>query len=301
MRMVISKILCSCTSENAESDLHTNHQEALLILLREFDRVCRQLHIPYTLFSGTMLGAVRHKGFIPWDDDLDVLMLREDYERFMEQAPSVLDQKIFFLQKEFSEHWPMFFSKLRLNNTTCLETYYPKDLLTHQGVYMDIFPCDSARKSEAGRKIQFWASKVVIAKSLWRRGYLTTDKKKKIFMGLCRVLPRKPFLAIARGGSKKSEFVHTFFGGASGYSKNVYPREYFVSTVLMPFEDGEFFVSSRSHELLEILYGDYMQLPPPEERRIKQHAVLVDLENSYETYREYQKELTFEVLTRSIR
>ena len=69
----------------------------------------------------------------------------------------------------------------------------------------------------------------------------------------------------------------------------------------MPFEGGVFPVSTHYHDLLKILYGDYMQLPPPEERRIKQHAVLVDLENSYETYREYQKELTFEVLTRSIR
>ncbi|MBQ9779577.1 MAG: LicD family protein [Clostridia bacterium] len=281
--------------------MHFKHQAALLTLLREFDRVCRRLNISYTLFSGTMLGAVRHKGFIPWDDDIDVLMLRDDYERFLTQAHTVLDEQTFFLQKEFSEHWPMFFSKLRLNNTACLETYYPKDPLTHQGVYMDIFPCDYARSSEIGRKIQFLASKVVIAKSLWKRGYLTTNKKKKVFMGLCRILPKKLFLSIACGGSDKSEYVHTFFGGASSYSKNVYPREYFATTVMLPFEDGEFSVSSHSQELLKILYGDYMQLPPPEERRIKQHAVLVDLEHSYEIYREYQNNLTFEVLTRSIR
>lgn len=282
-------------------ELHSAHWHALLTLLREFDRVCRHLNISYTLFSGTMLGAVRHQGFIPWDDDLDVLMLREDYERFLAEAHTLLDQKTFFLQKEFSEHWPMFFSKLRLNNTTCLETYYPKDPLTHQGIYMDIFPCDNARDSEAGRKLQFWASKVVIAKSLGRRGYITENHKKKIFMTICRMLPQKPFLAIARSGSTKSEYVHTFFGGASSYSKNVYPREYFGSTVKLLFEGEEFSVSSHSHELLEILYGEYMRLPPPEERRIKQHAVLVDLEHSYEMYREYQKKMTFEVLTKSIR
>ena len=120
-------------------------------------------------------------------------------------------------------------------------------------------------------------------------------------MSICRMLPKRLFVGIARGASKKTAYVHTFFGGASSYSKNVYPREYFATTVPMPFEGEDFSVSSRSHELLEILYGDYMQLPPPEERRIKQHAVLVDLEQSYETYREYQKEMTFEVLTRSIR
>ena len=254
-------------------ELHQGHQQMLLTLLREFDRVCRQLNVSYTLFSGTMLGAVRHKGFIPWDDDLDVLMLREDYRRFLAEAHTVLDEKTFFLQKEFSDHWPMFFSKLRMNNTTCLETYHPKDPLTHQGVYMDIFPCDNARECESGRKLQFLASKVVIAKSLWRRGYVAENAKKKIFMGVCRLLPKKPFLAIAQGGSSKSKYLHSFFGGASSYSKNVYHREYFEDTVKMPFEGEDFSVSSHSHELLEILYGDYMQLPPPEERRIKEAKI----------------------------
>lgn len=282
-------------------EVHDRHQKGLLSLLHEFDRVCRHLDIPYMLFSGTMLGAVRHGGFIPWDDDVDVVMMRDDYERFLREAPTVLDEKIFFLQKEFSEHWPMFFSKLRLNNTTCLETYHPKDPLTHQGVYMDIFPCDRAYDTALGRRIQFLASKVVIAKSLWRRGYEARDKKKKLFMGICRLLPMAPFRAIARSGSAKSKYVHTFFGAASSYSKNVYPREYFRKVVAKTFEDGEFPIPVHAHELLTILYGDYMQLPPPEERRIKQHAVLIDLDHSYEEYREYQKELKFEVLTRSIR
>lgn len=284
-----------------QTDLHKAHLQALCLLLHEFDRVCRHLNIPYMLFSGTMLGAVRHGGFIPWDDDVDVVMMREDYERFLREAPAVLDGQTFFLQKEFSEHWPMFFSKLRLNNTTCLETYHPKDPLTHQGVYMDIFPCDRACSTGLGRRVQFFASKVVIAKSLWRRGYEARDKKKKLFMGICRLLPMAPFRAIARSGSAKSKYVHTFFGAASSYSKNVYPREYFRKVVAKTFEDGEFPIPVHAHELLTILYGDYMQLPPPEERRIKQHAVLIDLDHSYEEYREYQKELKFEGLTRSIR
>ena len=75
-----------------ETQLHQAHQQALLQILREFDRVCRALNIPYVLFAGTMLGAVRHRGFIPWDDDLDVMMLRSDYERFLAQAEDILDR-----------------------------------------------------------------------------------------------------------------------------------------------------------------------------------------------------------------
>ena len=160
-----------------------DHQSALFILLKEFDRVCRELDIPYMLFAGTMLGAVRHQGFIPWDDDLDVLMARKDYERLLREGDKVLDHEKFFLQKEFTQHWPMFFSKLRLNGTTCLEKYHPKDPEIHQGVYMDIFPMDNAAKTHLGRKFQFLCSKVVIAKALDRRGY-DTDSKKKI-LELC--------------------------------------------------------------------------------------------------------------------
>ena len=284
-----------------DAGTHREHQQALLVLLGEFDRVCKELDIPYVLFAGTMLGAIRHKGFIPWDDDLDVCMLREDYDRFLREADRILDQEKFFLQREFSDHWPMFFSKLRLNNTTCLEKFHPRDPQVHQGVYMDIFPCDAAFGSETGRKLQFLASKVVIAKSLDRRGYDTDSKTKKLFMALCRVLPMKPFLALAQGGSKTSGVVHSFFGAASSYGKNVYPRRHFENRMEGEFEGGRYPVSAEYDPLLRILYGDYMQLPPPEQRLCKQHAIVIDLNRSYEEYSGYRDGMRFDVHTRSIR
>lgn len=277
------------------------HQDALLILLREFDRVCKALSIPYILFAGTMLGAVRHQGFIPWDDDLDVMMLREDYDRFLREADAVLDRETFFLQKEFSEHWPMFFSKLRLNGTTCLEKYHPRDSRTHQGVYMDIFPCDNALDSSFGRKCQFYASKVVIAKSLDRRGYDTDSKQKKLFMLICRMLPISPFLKLTKGPAGRGAQVHSFLGGASSFQKSVYPRACFEERMDTLFAGAGYPVSRNYDTLLRILYGDYMVLPPPEERICKQHAILVDLERSYEDYQHYRDELKFDVYTRSIR
>ena len=90
-------------------------------MLQAVDTVCKKYDIRYMLFAGSALGAVRHQGFIPWDDDLDVLMLREDYERFLTLAPRELDSEQYYLQKEFSEHWPMFFTKLRKNGTACIE------------------------------------------------------------------------------------------------------------------------------------------------------------------------------------
>ena len=281
--------------------LHREHQQALLVILGEFDRVCKKLDIPYVLFAGTMLGAVRHQGFIPWDDDLDVMMLRKDYDRFLKEAEPHIDREKFFLQKEFSEHWPMFFSKLRLNNTTCLEKYHPRDPEIHQGVYIDIFPCDNTAKSELGRRLQFLASKIVIAKSLNARGYETDSRRKKLFMALCRVLPMKPFLALTRMGSGESDMVHSFLGGARGYSKNVYLRRWFANRRDADFEGSCYPISACYDELLQVLYGDYMRIPPPEERVCKQHAIFIDLNNSYEKYLHYRDDMHFDVYTRSIR
>lgn len=283
------------------NDQLQKHQKALLSLLEEFDRVCRTFQIPYVLFAGTMLGAVRHKGFVPWDDDLDILMLRQDYERFLVQADTLLDRERFFLQKEFSTHWPMFFSKLRLNGTACLERYHPKDPASHQGVYIDIFPCDNAAAGEAGRRLQFLASKVVIAKALYSRGYDTDSRAKRLFMTLCRMLPMKPFLALTRMGRPNSEKVHCFLGGAHGYGKNVFPRACFAERIQMEFEGKDYPVSACYDALLRMLYGDYMQIPSQKQQQIKQHAILVDLDNSYENYTHYRDGMKFDVYTRSIR
>lgn len=287
--------------EKEKSTTLKEHQNALNILLKEFDRVCKILDIPYVLFAGTMLGAVRHQGFIPWDDDLDIMMLREDYDRFLREADGVLDREKFFLQKEFSQHWPMFFSKLRLNGTTCLEKYHPRDKKVHQGIYIDLFPCDAALESEVGRRLQFLSSKVVIAKSLDKRGYDTDSKKKKLLMMLCKILPMKPFLALTKCGNSRSGKVHSFLGGASKYKKNIYPRAYFDKRMEMEFEDGCYPVSAEYDALLQMLYGDYMTLPSPEERQCKQHAILIDLYNSYEIYENYRDGMTFDIHTRSIR
>ena len=93
----------------------------MLEMLSEVDRICAKHGIKYMLFAGTLLGAVRHEGFIPWDDDLDILMLRPEYDRFLEVARDEVNKELYYVQSEFSPHWPMFFSKLRRNGTACIE------------------------------------------------------------------------------------------------------------------------------------------------------------------------------------
>ncbi len=288
-------------SEELKTAALEDHQRVLATILCEFDRVCKILGLKYTLFAGTLLGAVRHKGFIPWDDDLDVLMPREDYERLLQEADKILDTEKFYLQGEFSDHWPMFFSKLRANGTACLEKFHPKDKAQHQGIYIDIFPCDNAASTAIGRKIQFAASKVVIAKSLYRRGYETASVKKKIFMQICRFLPGRLFLAIAKKGKKNGNTVHTFFAAARNYEKNVFPREFFSEMTEGEFDGSMYPIPKNYDRLLSALYGEYMVLPPEGERKKKVHAIFVDTANSYEKYAELRDGMEFDVLTESIR
>ncbi|MBQ8606195.1 MAG: LicD family protein [Clostridia bacterium] len=278
------------------------HQKALLSLLTELDRVCRRHDIKYMLFAGTLLGAVRHGGFIPWDDDADVIMLRSDYDKFMSIAPSELEPEKFFLQREFSEHWPMFFSKLRLNGTACIERYHPKDLESHRGVYIDIFPCDNLSDIGFKRKLQYYASKIVIAKGLFKRGYLTDSTAKKLFMTACRVLPCKPFWKFTINRKQNStRMLHSFFGASQRYEKNIYERAWLESVAELSFEGKSFFVPTEYDKILTHLYGDYMTPLPESERGAKVHAEIVDLESSYEKYNDIHKTLQFDEYTRSIR
>ena len=277
------------------------HQLVMLEMLRVLDRVCSKHGISYQLFAGTALGAVRHSGFIPWDDDLDVVMLRNEYNRFLKVAPEEVGEP-YYVQAEFSDHWPCAFSKLRKNGTACIERYIPKDPQTHQGVYIDIFPCDNLSSNRLMRGLQFVASKLLIAQALDKRGYITGSFLKKAAMCVARLFPKESlYQVVVDSGDNSTSLVHTFLGASHSYQKSTYPRRWFENSVRMSFEDGAYPVSVNYHELLTRLYGSYMEIPSEKDRAVKVHAELVDLEHSYESYVGIQNDMTFDVLTRSIR
>lgn len=116
-------------------------QSAVFSVFCAFDAVCKKLGIPYFLVCGSALGAVKYQGFIPWDDDLDVGMLREDYDRFLNEAPAHLPEHLFLQTAETDPAFPQLYAKLRDSRTTFLEKA-TAHLKMHHGIYMDIFPLD---------------------------------------------------------------------------------------------------------------------------------------------------------------
>ncbi|NBH33609.1 hypothetical protein D3Z58_08595 [Clostridiaceae bacterium] len=116
-------------------------QKVVLYVLKEFDRVCRLLNLGYFICGGTLLGCIRHQGFIPWDDDIDVGMIREDYERFLEEANKYLDSHFFLQTRQSDPEIPYLFSKIRVNNTEYI-TQYNENRNFHKGICLDIFPFD---------------------------------------------------------------------------------------------------------------------------------------------------------------
>ena len=125
---------------------------------------------------------------------------------------------------------------------------------------------------------------------------------KKVFMQLCRPLPRRALEALCmRRGDDRTALLHSFLAAGKRYEKNLLPREWLTESVGLPFEDGVFPVTAHYDALLTQLYGNWHVLPSPEARRCKEHAAIIDLERSYTDYLAAQRAMRIDVCTRSIR
>ncbi|MDI9487826.1 MAG: LicD family protein, partial [Bacillota bacterium] len=116
-------------------------QKKLLMILIEFDRICRKHNIKYSLEGGTLLGAIKYKGFVPWDDDIDIVMERPEYERFLKVCKRELNEDYFLQNNRTVKHFPLNYSKLHMNNTLYVQES-TAFLNIHQGLFIDIFPVD---------------------------------------------------------------------------------------------------------------------------------------------------------------
>lgn len=259
-----------------------------LDLLLELDRICKKHNIRYFLGGGTLLGAARHKGFIPWDDDIDVNMLRADYERFREVAPHEFEEPYFFQSPETDDGYYFSYFKLRNSNTTAISRAF-RDCSFNQGIGLDIFPFDKARWETASER-QEKIGALIADNSAYMRMKMqnpTEEDKAKIASYSGRN-PMENYREIERIASlyenSDAEYISNAVFTAFKWERGIYPKELFESFDTLDFEGFSIPVPKNYEKVLEIHYGDWKKLPPPEKRVTVHSQSEIDPNISYKEY-----------------
>lgn len=249
-------------------DLLAQLQQTDLIILDELVRICRKHSIQYCLLSGTLLGAVKYGGFIPWDDDIDVGMLRSEYERFCRIAAAEVSERFFLHCREVDPNYPLNFAKLRLNGTELVQWYDEKTM--HVGVNIDIFPLDFAPEGEPAFSLFCWKHKCIQA-LLFAKLVARYKKRslKSLLVWVASWLFPRDFLCRAQkkslSGRKQTGRVVNLFN-SWGPRKECFPVQWFETTKLLPFEGRILPVPGDPVGYVTKVYGDYKKDPPPEKQ-----------------------------------
>ncbi len=247
-------------------------QDTELSIMKDLDVFFKKYEIPYSLFAGTLIGAIRHKGFIPWDDDIDICMDRKDYERFLDIWEETGGIDGYYLQSSRDlEKTAYPFSKIRKNNTVFIGKD-DKNLCDHNGIWIDIFPLEKVpRKKNIRVLLQIHAMVYLI---LTRRYPYNHGNKLLLWASTFLLrLPQKLQNIIRRYSercfSKYKNLDNNYdLIGMYGLAamKRRYPYDLLQEVVKVPFEDTEFYITKQYDLMLRIQYGDYMQFPPEEQR-----------------------------------
>lgn len=269
-------------------DMLPKVKETELEILSVVDAFCRQHSLKYTLAYGTLLGAVRHGGFIPWDDDIDIWMPREDYDRFKELwLNNPVDGYIIqdpYLEPEFTQN----FIKIRKDKTAFIEGENKKYVSYHKGIFIDIFPLDRV----ADNKLVYNLQKLnAVFMMLYTRKFAPPEEKgikKFIAKAALKVVPKSKYDSLKKHLEKSLSRKSPENGGYKCFSSMIalstlpYSSNMFDDLEKIEFEGRMFSVTSIRDEILTKIYGDYMELPPEEERVWKHHPILIDLEHNFE-------------------
>ena len=237
----------------------------------EISRICEKHNINWFLVGGSLLGAVRHKGFIPWDDDIDIGMMRKDYDLFIKYAQEELSNKYYLDCFETNKDYYLPFAKLRKNNTI-FDEEENHNLNNHKGIYVDIIPIDNASGEDNIRQ-KFQAIMVrSITCTMFYKNKIRPLKK----------LRYKPMVVILSIFGKhklmemqdkimrmykddNSEYV-VILSGSYNYKKETNKRSIYFPVKMLPFEDRKYPGIKDYDTYLSKIYGNYMALPPKEKR-----------------------------------
>lgn len=259
-----------------------------LDLLFKFDAVCKKYNLKYFLMYGSLLGAVRHNGFIPWDDDLDVAMLREDYEKFI-QLSSEFD-KPYFLQTPYTDEEYFFsFAKLRNSNTTAMSKMFIYQNY-NKGIFIDIFPIDNFDETNADERYKRIKFLGMENSTYMRRKNPNLDEKNilrvKNHSGIKPLDAYEEIQSLAQcTENSNSENVSLAVWTVYDMKRMIYKRSDFEEALYWEVEGIKVPIPCGYKNILKTLYGDYMQLPPIQERGGWWHSdAIFDPDISYKNY-----------------
>ena len=252
-----------------------------LQILRYFSNFCKMFDLSYSLCYGTLLGAERHKGFIPWDDDIDVMMPRADYDRLLSLSDKFDSSFVLLSHSTPSYYYP--FLKICLKNTLSVMDCSK----TKHGIWIDVFPIDviSSNKNKQNKTLSkaVFLRRVIVA---YTNNFSNLKKNlsyyAKLILKFCGMLlgiknVQKKLIALSVKDDKlETGFVSSISWGYG--KKEVYPKRFFDNYEKILFEGFYFFAIKERKSYLEMLYGDFMTLPP-EEKRITHNlnAYLLDI------------------------
>lgn len=255
-------------------------QKIQLALLKEVERICRKHEIKYFLGGGTLLGAVRHGGFIPWDDDSDIMMDRDNYERFLSVAQSELRDGFTLQTAKTDKHCFYEFSKIRVDGTVFATGFSREHKEMHNGIALDIFCHDKTADSAFGRKLHM--AMTVFTRALvfnkWnRRKTENGGRFQRAVTNFCvRLFPlRFSFRMMNKTISffkNKKNARYLYDGMGRNVYRGAFPAEWLDRVIYMDFEDTRLPVPEDYGRYLEFLYGDYMS-PAPISTRLGCHVI----------------------------
>ena len=258
-------------------------QKVMLEILLEVHRVCEKHQITYWLDYGTLLGAVRHKGFIPWDDDVDISMPRDEYDRFCKIAPQEITGKFFFQTQETDKGYPRNFAKVRMNGTMLVEHHETDKENYHQGIYIDIFPFDYSNSSSFMKAMEFTSS---VREQ--RRKYPRGTIKRHLYNIYSQWLLAIPHELCKYFRIWLSSYPNLYGNKNSKYLSqkldSIFTIEIIEKKSFLPvkfseecFEGHGFYIPNDYDTVLTTYFGDYMTPPPEDCRRAHAKAIILDV------------------------
>ena len=251
--------------------------DAELEILDEIARVCDENNIKYFILFGTLLGAVRHKGFIPWDDDIDIGMLREDYTKFLEIAPKEIKQKFFLDNINNSDDWYLNFSKVK-NRNTIFEEELSLGFNGSKNIFVDIFPIDYVKDDHLSKKLIFKQKLVGFLNCVMcTNTFKKKENKKALFVSkfMSNKMAAKIIDKICISKRKTDYLMFFGFDLSDAFFAN---KNIFLPLKKMDFEGKKYYAPRDHQAVLTLLYGkDYMELPPIE-KRVTHKPVKIEFE-----------------------